>query len=81
MGRRENEGRHELVALNQSGHNMAVTIWVTVKPLAKRDDVKKTADGEYVASVRAPVNAHHHAIGGSFRFYERQTCRCGALTE
>lgn len=31
--------------------------------------------------VCASVDAHHYAIQGSFRFYERQTCRCSALTE
>ena len=30
-------------------------IWVTVKPQAKREKVKKLADGEYAVSVRAPA--------------------------
>ena len=30
-----------------------VKIWVTVKPQAKREEVKKLADGEYTLSVRA----------------------------
>ena len=30
-------------------------IWVTVKPQAKKEEVKKIADGEYVALVRAPA--------------------------
>ena len=30
-------------------------IWVTVKPQAKREEVKKIADGEYAVSVRAPA--------------------------
>ena len=34
---------------------MPVKIWVTVKPQAKREDVKKVTDGEYIASVRAPA--------------------------
>ena len=30
-------------------------IWVTVKPQAKREEVKKIADGDYSVSVRAPT--------------------------
>lgn len=30
-------------------------IWVTVKPQAKRQEVKKIADGEYSVSVSAPA--------------------------
>ena len=30
-------------------------IWVTVKPQARREEVKKIADGEYSVSVRAPA--------------------------
>ena len=30
-------------------------MWVTVKPQAKREEVKKLADGEYSVSVRAPA--------------------------
>ena len=31
-------------------------MWVTVKPQAKREEVKKLADGEYSVSVRAPAS-------------------------
>lgn len=31
-------------------------IWITVKPRAKRQELKKTAEGEYAASVRAPAS-------------------------
>ncbi|MGH7773281.1 MAG: DUF167 domain-containing protein [Candidatus Binatia bacterium] len=34
---------------------MAFKISVTVKPRAKRREVRKTADGEYSASVQAPA--------------------------
>ncbi|TAJ81226.1 DUF167 domain-containing protein [bacterium] len=34
---------------------MAFKIWITVKPQAKREEVKKTAEGEYAASVHAPA--------------------------
>ncbi len=34
---------------------MPVKIWVSVKPQAKREDVKKVTDTEYMASVRAPA--------------------------
>lgn len=30
-------------------------IWVTVKPQAKNEEVRKIAEGEYVALVRAPA--------------------------
>ena len=30
-------------------------IWVTVKPHAKKEEVKKLADGEYSASVHVPA--------------------------
>ncbi len=30
-------------------------IWVAVKPQAKREEVKKISEGEYVASVQAPA--------------------------
>ena len=30
-------------------------IWVTVKPQARREEVKNIADGEYSVSVRAPA--------------------------
>ena len=33
---------------------MASRIWVTVKPRAKKEEVRKTDDGEYIASVHAP---------------------------
>ena len=33
---------------------MASRIWVTVKPRAKKEEVRKTDDGEYLASVHAP---------------------------
>ena len=33
---------------------LLVKIWVTVKPQAKKEEVKKIADGEYSVSVRAP---------------------------
>jgi uncharacterized protein len=32
-----------------------VKIWVSVKPQAKRAEVKKIAEGEYAASVQAPA--------------------------
>jgi len=32
-----------------------VKIWVTVKPQARREEVRKLADGEYSVSVRAPA--------------------------
>lgn len=34
---------------------MAFKIWVTVKPQAIRQELKKNASGEYAASVRAPA--------------------------
>ena len=34
---------------------MAVRIWVTVKPQAKREEVKKVTEGEYSVSVHAPA--------------------------
>jgi uncharacterized protein (TIGR00251 family) len=34
---------------------MALKIWVTVKPQAKRGEVKKIGDGDYMASVHAPA--------------------------
>jgi uncharacterized protein (TIGR00251 family) len=34
---------------------MALKIWVTVKPRSKREEIKKTAGGEYVVAVRAPA--------------------------
>jgi len=34
---------------------MPLKIWITVKPQAKRDEVKKLSDGEYAASVQAPA--------------------------
>lgn len=34
---------------------MALRIWVTVKPRSKRQEVKKTTDGEYLVSVHAPA--------------------------
>ena len=34
---------------------MSFKIWVTVKPQAKRGEVKKISDGEYSVSVRAPA--------------------------
>lgn len=34
---------------------MPSKIWVTVKPQAKKSDVKKISDGEYAASVAAPA--------------------------
>ena len=33
---------------------MASRIWVTVKPRAKTEEVRKTDDGQYLASVHAP---------------------------
>ncbi len=33
---------------------MASKIWVTVKPRAKTEEVSKTYEGEYIASVHAP---------------------------
>ncbi len=33
---------------------MVSRIWVTVKPRAKKEEVRKTDDGEYIASVHAP---------------------------
>ena len=33
---------------------MASKIWVTVKPRAKKEEVRKTDNGEYIASVHAP---------------------------
>jgi uncharacterized protein (TIGR00251 family) len=32
-----------------------VKIWITVKPQARREEVKKLANGEYSVSVRAPA--------------------------
>ncbi|MFQ5681827.1 MAG: DUF167 domain-containing protein [Candidatus Binatia bacterium] len=34
---------------------MPFKIWVTVKPQAKREEVKKTIIGEYLALVRTPA--------------------------
>ncbi len=34
---------------------MALKIWVTVKPQAKKEEIRRTADGEFVASVSAPA--------------------------
>jgi uncharacterized protein (TIGR00251 family) len=34
---------------------MALKIWVTVKPQAKKEEIKKTDDGGIVASVQAPA--------------------------
>ncbi|HEV8341366.1 MAG TPA: DUF167 domain-containing protein [Candidatus Binatia bacterium] len=31
-------------------------IWVSVKPRAKREEVKKISEGEYIASVHAPAS-------------------------
>jgi uncharacterized protein (TIGR00251 family) len=33
---------------------MASKIWVTVKPRAKTEEVRKTDEGQYLASVHAP---------------------------
>ena len=33
---------------------MASMIWVTVKPRAKKEEVSKTYEGEYITSVHAP---------------------------
>ncbi len=33
---------------------MASRIWVTVKPRAKKEEVRKTDEGQYIASVHAP---------------------------
>ncbi|MCZ6451834.1 MAG: DUF167 domain-containing protein [Deltaproteobacteria bacterium] len=33
---------------------MAARIWVTVKPRAKTEGVRKTDDGQYIATVHAP---------------------------
>jgi hypothetical protein len=33
-----------------------VKIWVSVKPRAKREEVKKISEGEYIASVHAPAS-------------------------
>ncbi len=33
---------------------MASRIWVTVKPRAKKEEVRKTDEGQYLASVHAP---------------------------
>jgi len=33
---------------------MALRIWVTVKPQAKRQEIRKVADGEYSATVHSP---------------------------
>jgi len=33
---------------------MASRIWVTVKPRAKKEEVRKTDDGQYMVSVHAP---------------------------
>jgi len=33
---------------------MSSKIWVTVKPWAKKEEVRKTDDGQYIASVHAP---------------------------
>jgi uncharacterized protein (TIGR00251 family) len=33
----------------------SVKIWITVKPQARREEVKKLANGEYSVSVRAPA--------------------------
>ena len=35
---------------------MARNIWVTVKPLAKHENVNLESDGELLASVNAPAN-------------------------
>ncbi len=32
---------------------MALKIWVTVKPQAKKDEIRKITDGEYIALVTA----------------------------
>ncbi len=34
---------------------MALKIWVTVKPQAKKEEIKTTEDGGIVASVQAPA--------------------------
>jgi len=39
------------------GVEMALKIWVTVKPQAKKDEVRKITDGEYIALVTAPPRA------------------------
>jgi len=36
------------------GVEMALKIWVTVKPQAKKDEVRKITDGEYIALVTTP---------------------------
>ena len=33
---------------------MAIRIWVTVEPRAKTEEVRKTDEGQYLASVHAP---------------------------
>ena len=33
---------------------MSSKIWVTVKPRAKKEEVRKTGEGQYIASVHAP---------------------------
>jgi len=32
-----------------------VRIWIHVKPRAKRDEIRKTGEGEYTATLRAPA--------------------------
>jgi len=34
---------------------MALRIWVTVKPQAKKEEIRKIADAELIASVQAPA--------------------------
>ena len=37
------------------GVEMALKIWVTVKPQAKREEVKKTAEGQFLVLLHAPA--------------------------
>ena len=37
-----------------AGGKLASRIWVTVKPRAKTEEVRKTDEGQYLASVHAP---------------------------
>ncbi len=67
---------------------MPVKIWVSVKPQAKREEVKKVADGEYLASVLAParegkanqalielLSDHFSVPKSSIRIIRRQSSR------
>jgi uncharacterized protein (TIGR00251 family) len=67
---------------------MALKIWVTVKPQAKKSEVKKIAESEYAVSVTAPARegkaneaviellARHFAVPkSSIRIIRGQTAR------